>query len=724
MSASAPSLRSKASKPMSGQQCLTPFAVKADGLPQLNTDGIITGKNLFNGNINSILVNVPKIGDARLYGYRYDQLNRIKAMNAYSGLNTSTNAITPAVMPDYKERVTYDANGNIESYLRNGTTANSNQLAMDDLTYHYTSGTNKLNRVADAVGDGNYSIDIDNQSSVNYEYDAIGNMVRDKAEGLYDASDPTKDMIEWNVYGKISKITKIKNSVTTVIEYRYDAAGNRIEKKVGSKITAYVRDATGNVMAVYEKGGEVNSGHLTQVEVHLYGSSRLGLWRGDRDVEVTNWQLFDTDPMQGTTNGILPEKWVRGKTVYELSNHLGNVLVTISDKKLGIDETADQEIDHYEAEIVSANDYYPFGMGMPERKFSSDSYRYGFNGKENSPEINSGAISFEARIYDSRLGRYFSVDPLASDYSWQSPYAYHRNCPTSLADFLGMGDPPTSTKNDALNRITELSKNLKQSSHFKNVKPEEFIKSLTERVNTPDGLNQGEETNFCWAAACMSYTYNSDPKGLVDAMFSLYNTGTFTYQNGTDKSVSITPLNYINDAVGGAAFNNEGALANNKADQMLFMTLSAGFKGYMNTDRKYDTGDEENPSWSGGNFTKAVNLWQSFGHNITYSGADLSNIATRGYGANQMANSLSSLMSAGFDVTLFVNSPKFKDKPWGELKNISGTHYIRVTGISVLSNSINLNYWDYGKWTTNHSLTPRQFRTSMYGYIAVKSVIK
>jgi len=329
----------------------------------------------------------------------------------------------------------YDANGNIESYLRNGTAANSNQLAMDDLTYHYTSGTNKLNRVADAVGDGNYTIDIDNQSSVNYEYDAIGNMVRDKAEGLYDASDPTKDMIEWNVYGKISKITKIKNSVTTVIEYRYDAAGNRIEKKVGGKITAYVRDATGNVMAVYEKGGEVNSGHLTQVEVHLYGSSRLGLWRGDRDVEITDWQLFDTDPMQGTTNGILPEKWVRGKTIYELSNHLGNVLVTISDKKLGIDETSDEEIDRYESEIVSANDYYPFGMDMPGRKFSNgNSYQYGFGGKRKDNEMygDGNAYDFGARIYDPRLSRWLSVDKVIK--APFSSYQYSKNNPVNYVD--------------------------------------------------------------------------------------------------------------------------------------------------------------------------------------------------------------------------------------------------------------------------------------------------
>src|SRR5690606_25326076 len=52
---------------------------------------------------------------------------------------------------------------------------------------------------------------------------------------------------------------------------------------------------------------------------------------------------------------------------YELSNHLGNVLATVSDKKSGIDNNSDEEIDYFEPEIITASDYYPFGMLMPGR---------------------------------------------------------------------------------------------------------------------------------------------------------------------------------------------------------------------------------------------------------------------------------------------------------------------------------------------------------------------
>jgi len=60
--------------------------------------------------------------------------------------------------------------------------------------------------------------------------------------------------------------------------------------------------------------------------------------------------------------------FTRGAKQYELSNHLGNVLITVSDKKTGIRSVTDTTvIDHYEADVITATDYYPFGMLMPGR---------------------------------------------------------------------------------------------------------------------------------------------------------------------------------------------------------------------------------------------------------------------------------------------------------------------------------------------------------------------
>ena len=52
----------------------------------------------------------------------------------------------------------------------------------------------------------------------------------------------------------------------------------------------------------------------------------------------------------------------RGNKYYELSNHLGNVLATVSDKKLGFVTTIGQtSAEGYTAQVQSASDYYPFG---------------------------------------------------------------------------------------------------------------------------------------------------------------------------------------------------------------------------------------------------------------------------------------------------------------------------------------------------------------------------
>lgn len=56
----------------------------------------------------------------------------------------------------------------------------------------------------------------------------------DRSEGLEDLKpgNSNTQVIEWNVYGKINKITKVKADVMTIIEYVYDANGSRIGQSV------------------------------------------------------------------------------------------------------------------------------------------------------------------------------------------------------------------------------------------------------------------------------------------------------------------------------------------------------------------------------------------------------------------------------------------------------------------------------------------------------------
>jgi len=78
---------------------------------------------------------------------------------------------------------------------------------------------------------------------------------------------------------------------------------------------------------------------------------------------------------------------------------------------------------------------------MDKRTYTAPNtdYKYGFNGKEQDLETFEGAIAFESRIFDSRIGRFFSLDPRTREYPWQTPYAYYKNSPISVLDIKGEG---------------------------------------------------------------------------------------------------------------------------------------------------------------------------------------------------------------------------------------------------------------------------------------------
>lgn len=111
----------------------------------------------------------------------------------------------------------------------------------------------------------------------------------------------------------------------------------------------------------------------------------------------------------------------------------------VNDKKLGVSSN-NSTVDYFNPQVVSAQDYYPFGMLQVGRVLNTSGCRYGFNGKENNNEVKGegGQQDYGMRVYDPRVGRFLSVDPLTQKYPWYTPYQLAGNRPIIAIDEGGL----------------------------------------------------------------------------------------------------------------------------------------------------------------------------------------------------------------------------------------------------------------------------------------------
>jgi RHS repeat-associated protein len=228
------------------------------------------------------------------------------------------------------------------------------------------------------------------------------------------------DSIAWTVSGKVKAVYFADNRE---LRFLYDPNGNRIMKKMLADdgtftATYYSRDAQGNIMAIYQ-----NTNNEIKLESRtMYAAERLG-----------EQQQLIPNPLQAEAPRMIYTRQLGHKT-YQLTDHLGNVRALLSDRKLS--DFNGTTLSNFRPEMVGYNNYYPFGMMMPGRNYNAQEYRYGFNGMEKDDEIKGTGNSYDfgARIYDVRLGRWLSIDPLASKYPYASTYNFALNTPIQAVD--------------------------------------------------------------------------------------------------------------------------------------------------------------------------------------------------------------------------------------------------------------------------------------------------
>ncbi len=261
---------------------------------------------------------------------------------------------------------TYDNDGNI---LSRNFVYSSSPLEEYHQLYTYQANNNKLSQVS--VNDNGAN------TTYNYSYNGIGNLVADSRTGITG--------IQYNHKNLPVILTKDGSQ----IHYRYDEKGQRLWKFAGSTMDYYLRDHNGRELALFN----LMTGRMESA--NIYGNGLIG------KVDIT----YTSAPDYGTERN--------DHRHYFLKDHLGTIRVTID----------------ADGEVTSAQEYYPYGayLGNLTYNLSENNARYKFTEKER--DFETGYDYFGARFFDSFLGRWHSVDPLADEYPGLSPFNYCANNP-------------------------------------------------------------------------------------------------------------------------------------------------------------------------------------------------------------------------------------------------------------------------------------------------------
>ncbi|SEM14106.1 RHS repeat-associated core domain-containing protein [Chitinophaga rupis] len=376
-------------------------------LPDVEKTDMGTGfsKPLYSGNIRSMITSIYVLNGKdgiQATSYNYDVLNRLLNMKVYQPKNNQL-AIwqNGGFTEPYRTQYNYDANSNLSDLLRKDEVGN----AIDQLSYTYTAGTNRSEKIADAVASAVANNLLPDNKNI---YDAGGRLSHHN-EGPTPVGNTD---FTWSAFDRLRNVNKDGMN----IEFTSNAASEKAFRydEVTKTATYYVRDVRGNIIAIYNFA----PGKVSLEEFPLYGVNRTGTLR-------MHTPLSALTPVNELT-------YARGSKEYELVNHLGNVMVTVSDRRI-------PDGAGWKADVLTAQDYYPFGTSMAARSFRKSGvadYRYGFNNKEMERYVDERNIplDFGARMYGSGTGQWFSTDPLENKAPGFSPYNYCMGNPVRMRD--------------------------------------------------------------------------------------------------------------------------------------------------------------------------------------------------------------------------------------------------------------------------------------------------
>ena len=370
--------------------------------------------------------------ERQAYSATYDYLSRMSVASYYD----ITDGGTVSSDQKFREEVTYaDPRGGIATLKRNGMYPSGAAWAVgqiDNLTYSYTAGTNRLASVTDAatVAAAKPLGFNPGAGGTGYGYDKNGNLVSDTYKGITAIT-----------YNYLNLPGKISFGSSKSITFTYDATGRKLKK-----VTAGGAGAE-NYTQHYADGLEYRG---TTLEAIYHEEGRL------TPKTSTTWQYE-----------------------YSIRDHLGNTRVTFADKdgdgKINVTNTSANE-------VLQENHYTPFGLElgyawMNDAALVDSKYRFG--GKEFNADFGLKLNDYGARWYDPAVARWTSVDPLADSYAPYSPYNYTLNNPIRFVDPDGRSVKSTIVEDNGDDTYTVVGGNANDGDNNVYVVNSEGQKSYT-----------------------------------------------------------------------------------------------------------------------------------------------------------------------------------------------------------------------------------------------------
>src|SRR5690606_876644 len=239
--------------------------------------------NQYNGNIAGIKWRGRNDNIPRVYGYSYDNANRLTKADFNRRTGSDWSTVSHATENFSVSNLTYDANGNIKTMTQKGMIGTAIST-IDQLSYGYKETSEASNQLR-VVGDGGVNTataklgDFINGTNTgdDYDYDPNGNLTKDLNKNITAIT-----------YNHLNLPELITISGKGSIRYQYDAAGNKLKKTVTDNTGSTPKITTTDYM-----GSFVYSNNQLELISHEEGPIRPVFNNGQLEDYVFDYFLKD-----------------------------------------------------------------------------------------------------------------------------------------------------------------------------------------------------------------------------------------------------------------------------------------------------------------------------------------------------------------------------------------------------------------------------------------------